>query len=347
MVKSAATIYDVARAAGVSPATVSRVLNEPSRVQSGTRKRVLEAIAALGFVPKADAVAHARKQYKKIGVIAPFFTEPSFMQRLRGISSVLSGKHYELVVYAIESAEELDEYVDMLAANRRVDGLVALCLDFGPETLQTLRDSLVPACFVESDVSGFDSVAVDNYEGGRLAARLLYEKGYRRPAFIGEASSRPFAVPSTDIRLRGFRDYFREMGITLEARHTWLGEFSAGTADRGIAGLLGGTDLPDCVFASSDMIALRVSKLAAERGKRVPEDLGLIGFDDLDIAEYLSLTTISQGLDESGRLAAEMILDRLQDPGRSPRKILAALEVKDRGTLTDGAARNGGEDVSE
>ncbi len=347
MAISPATIYDVARAAGVSPATVSRVLNEPSRVQSGTRKRVMEAIGALGFVPKADAVAHARKQYKKIGVIAPFFTEPSFMQRLRGLSSVLSGKHYELVVYAIESVEELDEYVDMLAANRRVDGLVVLCLNFGPETLQTLRDSLLPACFVESDVSGFDSVAVDNYEGGRLAARLLHEKGYRRPAFIGEASSRPFAVPSTDIRLRGFRDYFLEKGITLEDRHTWLGEFSSGTADRGIEGLLGGVDLPDCVFASSDMIALRVSKFAAARGMRVPEDLGLIGFDDLDIAEYLSLTTVSQGLDESGRLAAEMILDRLQEPGRSPRKILAALEVKDRGTLTNVASCGGGEDVSE
>lgn len=328
------TIYDVARKAGVSPATVSRVLNEPSRVQTETRKRVVEAIGALGFVPKADAVAHARKQYKKIGVIAPFFTEPSFMQRLRGLSSVLSGKHYELVIYAIESVEELEEYADMLAANRRVDGLVVLCLDLRDETIKTLRDSGLPVCFVESDPAGFDSVAVDNYEGGRMAARMLFERGYRKPAFIGEASSRPFAVPSTDIRLRGFRDFFAEKGLTLEDRFTWLGEFSERAADRGIESMIAGGALPDCVFASSDLIAIRLIKLAAARGIKVPDGLAVVGFDDLDIAEYLGLSTISQGLDESGCLAAEMILDRLREPGRPARKIIAALEAKVRASVS-------------
>lgn len=327
------TIYNVARKAGVSPATVSRVLNEPSRVQAETRKRVVEAIAALGFVPKADAVAHARKQYKKIGVIAPFFTEPSFMQRLRGLSSVLSGKHYELVIYAIESIEELEEYVDMLASNRRVDGLVVLCLDFRDEMISALRESGLPACFVESEAAGFDSVTVDNYEGGRMAARMLFERGYRNPAFIGEASSRPFAVPSTDIRLRGFRDFFAEQGIALEEHFTWLGEFSERAADRGIESMLKGGTLPDCVFAASDMIAIRLLKLAAACGISVPKDLAVVGFDDLDIADYLGLSTISQALDESGRLAAEMILDRLRDPERPARKIIAALEAKERGSV--------------
>ena len=106
MPKHMPTIYDVAKKAGVSPSTVSRVLNEPFRVQIEKRKLVLDAIRELKFIPKADAVALARKQYKKIAVIAPFFTQPSFMQRLRGISSILSGHHYELIMYAIESTKE-------------------------------------------------------------------------------------------------------------------------------------------------------------------------------------------------------------------------------------------------
>ncbi|HBG37393.1 MAG TPA: LacI family transcriptional regulator, partial [Treponema sp.] len=100
MIAKNPTIYDVARLAGVSSATVSRVLNEPSKVQPEKRKRVVDAITRLNFTPKAQAVANSRQQYKKIGVIAPFFTQPSFMQRLRGVSEILSNEHYELVLYA-------------------------------------------------------------------------------------------------------------------------------------------------------------------------------------------------------------------------------------------------------
>lgn len=325
-----ATIYDVAREAGVSPATVSRVLNEPSRVQEEKRKRVMDAIATLSFVPRAAAVAHARSLYKKIGVIAPFFTQPSFMQRLRGISSVLSGNHYEVVVYAIESTLELEEYVDMLSSSRRLDGLVVLCLDMREESVETLRSAGLPVCFVEADAPGFDSVIVENYEGGREAARFLYERGYRRPGFIGEASSRSYAVPATELRLRGFTDFMAERGISLDSRHVWLGEFSEETIERGFDQVLAVNDKPDCFFASSDMIAIRLMRHAAREGLRIPGDLGLVGFDDLDIAEYLNLSTVSQGLDESGRLAAEMILDRLKDPGRPVRKVLAPLRLIER-----------------
>ena len=99
------TIYDVATHAGVSPATVSRVLNSPSLVNSVKRQRILASIEELQFVPKAEAVAKARQQLKRIAVIAPFFTEPSFMERLKGISHVLAPQHYEMVVYAAQRSE--------------------------------------------------------------------------------------------------------------------------------------------------------------------------------------------------------------------------------------------------
>ena len=107
------TIYDVAEKAGVSPATVSRVLNAPEKVAEKKRQQVLDVIKELNFVPKVDAVINARKSYKKIAVIAPFFTQPSFMQRLRGVTEVLASEHYELVIYSISTTEDLNNYISM------------------------------------------------------------------------------------------------------------------------------------------------------------------------------------------------------------------------------------------
>ena len=175
------TIYDVAKMANVSSATVSRVMNEPSKVAPEKRKLVLNAIQKLNFVPKADAVINARRAYKKIGVIAPFFTQPSFMERLRGIASVLAANHYELVIYAIDTKEDLENYINTLIRANRVDGLIFLCVHLEKNMLKVLKAARFPVCFVEDPVDNFNSVIVKNLEGGQKAAEYLYAIGCRRP----------------------------------------------------------------------------------------------------------------------------------------------------------------------
>jgi LacI family transcriptional regulator len=341
MAQNVATIYDVARKAEVSPATVSRVLNEPSKVNVEKRNAVLAAIASLHFVPKAAAVANARQSYKKIGVIAPFFTQPSFMQRLRGISNVLSGRHYEIVVYSIESQEELLEYIDMLTGSRRVDGLIVLCLKLSDLMLDRLRESGISVCFVESNVDGFDSVIIDNENSGKLAAEFLYSKGYRRPGFVGEASNKTYAVPATEDRLRGFLKFFGRQGIAVSKKHIWLGEFTDEKVDDGISALLSQNTLPDCILTSSDLIAIRFMKIAAQKNIKVPDDIAVVGFDNLDFTEYLNLTTVNQELDESGKTAAELILDRQKDKTRKERKVHIQVKVIERATT----GRKAGSDI--
>jgi len=326
------TIYDVAKLAGVSPATVSRVLNSPSMVNPEKRKRIMEAIESLKFTPKADAVAKARQQFKRIGVIAPFFTEPSFMERLKGISSVLSSQHYELVVYAVQSTEELDGYVDMLVSSKRVDGLISLCMHLDQTTVNKLQSSDLPVCCVEKDLTGFDAVIVHNQEGGAMAAKALYEKGCHNPGFIGEASTRSYAAHSTEERLEGFSNFFKEKGIELEPSHYWLGENNNEISTQGILKMLDSPNRPDCIFASSDTLAIRTIKCAGQLGLTVPDDLAVIGFDDIEMAEYVDLTTINQGLEESGVLAAEMMLQRLKHPDQPVRKSLIALKLSERGS---------------
>jgi len=324
------TIYDVAKLAGVSPTTVSRAINSPSMVNKERRARIMQAIEELQFVPKADAVAKARQQLMKIAVIAPFFTESSFMERLKGISSVLSDHHYELVIYAVQSGEGLEGYVDLMVGSKRVDGLISLCMNLQESTIEKLRASAIPVCFVETEVEGFDSVVIRNVEGGQMVAEFLHKNGYRTPGYVGEASLRSYAARSTEQRLEGFTSYFATKGIEVEDRNVWLGENLPDISNAGILRLLDRPDRPDCLFASSDTLAIRTIKCAVQLGITVPDELGVVGFDDIEIAEFVNLTTINQSLEDSGVQAAEMVLNRIREPNRPVRKSLIDLKLTKR-----------------
>ena len=326
------TIYDVARLAGVSSATVSRFLNEPDRVAQEKRDRIQSAITELNFVPKADAVAKARSAYRKIGVVAPFFTQPSFMERLRGIAAVLSAEHYELVVYSIDTMEDLVNYVQMLVNTQRLDGLILLCVQLPADVLDLLRGASFPVCFVENEYEDFDCVVVHNLQGGQKAAQFLCEKGCKKPGFIGEKSMLEYAVNATEDRLRGFKFYCANNGIVIPENHIWLGEFSEGSLDEGITKFLEQEDLPDGIFCSSDVIAARLIRIALTKGISVPKQIRVIGFDNIDIAEYIGLTSVNQNLEESGRMAARLILMRIKDRERGSVVMKVPLSVIERET---------------
>lgn len=326
------TIYDVARLAGVSSATVSRFLNEPDRVAQEKRDRIQSAITELNFVPKADAVAKARSAYRKIGVVAPFFTQPSFMERLRGIAAVLSAEHYELVVYSIDTMEDLVNYVQMLVNTQRLDGLILLCVQLPADVLDLLRGASFPVCFVENEYEDFDCVVVHNLQGGQKAAQFLCEKGCKKPGFIGEKSMLEYAVNATEDRLRGFKFYCANNGVVIPENHIWLGEFSEGSLDEGITKFLEQEDLPDGIFCSSDVIAARLIRIALTKGISVPRQIRVIGFDNIDIAEYIGLTSVNQNLEESGRMAARLILMRIQDRERGSVVMKVPLSVIERET---------------
>ncbi len=165
-----------------------------------------------------------------------------------------------------------------------------------------------------------------------MAGHFFYEKGCRIPGFIGEKSQRSYAVSATELRFQGFSSFFQKKGIQIQPEHVWMGEFTDEKLDEGIDKLLNQENLPDCIFASSDLIAIRLIQKASKYNLKIPKNISVVGFDDLDIAEFTQLTTVSQNLDESGRLAAEMILDRIHNPNRSQRKTIVPLCIKERDT---------------
>ncbi len=326
------TVYEVAQKAGVSIATVSRVLNSPEKVNPVTRERVIATIDSLGFVPKAEAAARARKGSGRIGVLAPFFTFPSFVQRLRGVADALANSPFELVIYNVDSSSRLVGYLASLPLTRRLDGLIVMALPFSDAVAERLVANGLHTVTVEFSREQFSSIRIDDRAGGRLVAQYFLEKGHRRCAFVGDAEVPEYALRTSDWRMEGYQDALREAGIEMPVQYVALAPQSLENARTSGLQLLGLPEPPTAIFAASDTQAMGVIKAARERGLVIPRDLAIIGFDDLDIADYIGLTTVRQHLDESGRIAVNLLLERLADPSRPIQRIRLPLTLSRRDT---------------
>ena len=327
------TIYDVAERAGVSITTVSRILNGPDKVNIRTRERVLAAIDALEFVPKAEARARAMQHAGRIGVISPFITAPSFIQRLRGIAARLSTENSELVIYPVDSNADLKGYISSLPLTGHLDGLIILSLPIGANEVRRLIDHSLPTVLVEYPHPKLNCVEIDDVEGGRMAASYLIKKGHSRIAFLGDMDPPEYAIHPIKLRLSGFRKALKYARIKLPEEYVRPAPDSQEETRLVARALLDLPEPPTAIFAASDFQALAVLKAARQLDIRVPDQLAVIGFDNLDMAEYADLTTISQSLDESGRLAAEILLAQIESPSRSPRHVKISLTLIERKTV--------------
>lgn len=324
-----ATIYDVAARAGVSISTVSLVLNVPGKVSPGTAERVRQAIDELGFVPKTEAVARARRGVGRIGVLAPFSSYPSFARRLNGVFRAVRGQPDEVVVFDQRSAAETS-LLSSLPLTRRLDGLLVMALPLDDDLAAGLIRRRLPTVLVESVRPGFSTVVIDDVAGGRMVADHLVARGHRRLAFVGERQQSHAYVSQSESRLRGFREGLAAAGVDLPADQVRLVRHSADAAGAAAGELLDRLDPPTAVFAHDDLLAAGVWRAATGRGLAVPADLAVVGFDDSDLAEHLGLSTVRQPLEESGQVAAELLLARLRDPAATTRDVALALTLVPR-----------------
>jgi len=326
------TIYDVAKQAGVSIATVSRMINTPDKVNGKTRERILAAIDALNFVPKAEARARAMRGTGRIGVISPFFTAPSFVQRLRGIAEALSTKKFELVIYTVDSADRLKSFLSSLPLTGNLDGLIILSLPVDDADVRRLVEHGLHTVLVEFPHPDLSSVEIDDVMGGRMAAKYLLGKGHRRIAFLGDTDLPEYSLHPVSQRLVGFRQALKEADVELPDVLVRLAPYSQEQTRQVASELINLPQPPTAIFAATDFQALGVLKAARHLKIQIPEQLAVIGFDDLDLAEYADLTTIRQHLDESGRLAVEILLAHLESPSRPPQHVKIPLNIVERET---------------
>jgi len=321
------TIYDVAKISGVSISTISRVINSPDKVNAKTRERVMSAIDQLGFVPRAEARARARRSTNRIGVLTPFFTAPSFVQRLRGAAGALSRTNCELVIYTVDSVEHLQGYIASIPIMQNLDGLIIISLAIEERDAQRLHDSGIETVLIESWHAQLNCICIDDLRGGMLAAKYLIDRGHTRIGFLGDIEP-PERYAIHPVKTRP--EALEEAGLSLPRRYIVRAPYTQIGQQQAVRALLALPRPPTAIFAASDIQAVSIMKVARQAHLRIPEDLAIVGFDDIDLAEFMDLTTIRQNLDESGRLAADILLSRMAEPGRSLQHINLPLTLIER-----------------
>jgi LacI family transcriptional regulator len=324
------TIAAVAAEAGVGVGTVSRVLNGSPSVSEDTRRRVLEAIATLDYQPSAVARALSTGRTHAVGVVAPFFTQPSVVERLRGMSGTLSKSRLQLILIDVERPEQRREVFRSASVRGRYDALLTVSLAPTDTEARRLEAAGVPIVLIDRAHATLPSITVDDVAGGRLAAEHLIALGHRDVAFFGDETDNPFGFDSSPLRQEGFAAVLAGAGAPLAPERVLLRRHGREPARAAATELLAGRDRPSAVFATSDMQAIGVLEAAQAAGLRVPEDLSVIGFDDVEAATFVRLTTVAQPLRESGALGARMVLRRLA--GEEVESLQLDLEVVDRGS---------------
>lgn len=327
-----ARIADVAARAGVGIATVSRVVNDRGNVAAATRERVLEAIRVLEYRPSSVAQNLSLRRTLVIGVVLPFLTEASPIERVRGVVTALASSPYDLAIYDVESADRQQRAFRLLADAHRTDGLLVISLIPPDEEVRRLRAAGIPCVLIDARHDGLPGVVIDDVAGGELATQHLLDLGHRQIAFIGDKPVDPFRFHSSRDRTRGYERALTAAGVPIRPEYVRAGTHSRDVA-RSIADeLLRLPEPPTAVFAASDVQALGVLEAARNLGIDVPGELSVIGFDDIEIASYAGLTTVRQRLFESGRRGAELLLEALAGQQPQARVETLSLELVVRGT---------------
>ena len=323
---------DVARCAGVSPATVSRVITGSARVTDARRERVERAIAELGFRPSSLARGLSLGRTATLGVMAPFFTHWGTMARLRGITDAASAADYDLMIFNVESPKHRTDALLEFARRDRLDGLLVLSVPLEDDHVEQLRREKLPVVVVDVDRPELSRVRLDDVAGGRMATEHLLERGHRRIGFVGDMPDKGLGFTVSELRQRGYREALATAGIPADPDITRLGVYGRDGARALAADMLASGARPTAVFAASDMQAVGVLEAAAHAGLRVPEDLAVVGFDDIEIADVLGLTTVRQPLADTGAEAVRLLLTELHDGPQDPVEIVKPLALIARRT---------------
>lgn len=323
-------------------ATASRVLNRNELVNDETRRRVLQVMDELSFTPSHAARRLSLGRTLTISVVITFLTRPQAAERLRGVDAVLSDSEFDLVIYNVETVEKRDQYLTTLPVAQRTDGLLVISLPPSQEEVARLAAAAVPVVVIDAHAPGLEAlprVVGDDIAGGELATRHLLELGHRRIGFVGDAFENPFGFTSGRDRYAGYERALASTGLSVQADVVALGAHGRYEARELGMRLLTSPDPPTAIFAASDTQALGIMAAARELGLRIPEDLSIIGYDDIEAADYVGLTTVRQQLFESGRSGAEILLKEIEKRSATVPLVSLAPSVVFRATT---AAPKGG-----
>lgn len=302
------TIRDVARAAGVSVATVSRALNNHSRVRSETRARVTQAAVQLDYTPNEAARSLITSRTHAFGVLLPDLYGEFFSEVLRGVDLRARRDGYHLLVSSSHANGE--DLVGALRAMRgRIEGLIVMAPDVDTAALVQAAGTGIPLVLLDPGVRavGCDSISIDNTAGAAAAVDHLVSLGHRRIATITGPESNADAKQ----RLAGYRKALAARGITADPAYVATGDFTEPSGYAAVARLLAIRPRPSAIFAANDYMAIGAMSALTQAGLRIPEDMAIVGFDDIAMARYLNppLTSVHVDLLDLGARAVQRLVD--------------------------------------
>ncbi len=304
------TIEDVAAAAGVSVATVSRALRNLPNVADSTRARVEQAAEKLEYRADPAASRLAAGRSRSVGVVVQLLNGWYSSHVVAGVEAVCAEAGYDTIVIGVgPGSSDRDVFSGSSAIHRRVDAIIFVDVRVSAAELQKLSEQSVVVVSVGHELPQITSVGIDDIEVGRIATRHLIELGHRRIGLINGPTERPFVVPSR--RQTGFEETMRTAGLEPDPTLFRPGNFTLQDGADALHILMEHDDPPTAIFAFADEMAFGVMLAAEERGLRIPEDLSLVGVDDHDVAPVVGLTTVHQDVDEHGARAARLVLDQL------------------------------------
>jgi len=327
------SIQDVARRAGVSASTVSRVLNARPDVAASTRERVLHAIADLDYHPNAQAVGLSCRRTGVVGLVVPDVITPFCTSVINSVQNQLRERGYWMLLTAnpLDPPERADLQADLLEGlwrSRRIDGLLVLIpVESSLESLRAMAREGFPSVLIDMqyDHTGLDYISVDNYQGGYVATEHLLQLGYQSIAIL----CGPNWMPVSRDRLAGYRAALEAWGIPI--RPEWIVPglgFNEETGRHAMRTLLEVDPRPRAVVAASDRIAFGAMAVLDQAGLCIPEDVAFVGFDDIPAAASFRppLTTVHQPLEVMGKLAVEHLCDRIA--GETDRSLQTTVQTE-------------------
>lgn len=311
------TIDDVAAAAGVSVATVSRALRGLPNVAASTRQAVIDAASKLDYHADPAATRLASGRTRTIGVVVPLLSGWYFAQVVAGIEAICAEEGHDLIVMSAASHDHLDQLAsDSARLRRRVDGLIFVDYALADFHVDRFRAIDIEVVSIGAARGGFPTVGIDDRMVGEVATRHLLELGHTRIGVIGAIEGEdldPFRFAVPRLRLAGCMSTLAEAGLSLDPSMVLPGGFIVDGGAASAVQLLDRPDPPTAIFALSDEMAFGAYRAARERGLNIPDDLSIIGVDDHEMAAVIGLTTVAQNVTEHGSTAARLLIDRLSD----------------------------------
>lgn len=334
------TIYDVAKVAEVSIATVSKVINKTGRISEETIKKVEKVMEELDYQPSVVASALTGKQTYTIGMIIPDLANPHFAEVARGVEDRASQLGYNMIICSTDNDLEKEEKYILLLNQKSVDGIIVATGARHTSSLKQLIQRKIPVVLLSRDLPSLkvDAVLLDDFLGGYQATSHLLSLGHEKIAMITE----DLHYSSTSERVRGYKQAMEDAGLTCEDRFIWIADFTMEGAKWTAERLLASDDPPTAIFTSNDLLAMGALQAAREAHLSIPDDLSIVGFDDTILAKLVdpSLTTVRQPNKEMGQAVMDLLVEEIRQEKRGKRKVVLMPELVIRNSTTKPRARS-------